>query len=30
MMLELQDLSFEIASNMRLDKKKKINAEAPC
>lgn len=29
MMLELQDLSFEIASNMRLDKKK-INAEAPC
>lgn len=29
MLLELHDLSFEIAGNMRLDKKN-FNAEAPC
>ena len=29
MMLELQDLSFEIASNMRLDKKKKLMQKRP-
>ena len=29
MMLELHDLSLEIAGNMRLDKKN-TNAESPC